>query len=157
LFNNLSTNKFSYTLSSPTLKTPASELNTSAHFLKLTSLLKSNLVSNYTFDNFSSPLNTLNIFNSHTTASKDLIVLRSESDLINLEDDSIIMDLFTNSLSDNSVNVFSTTTTTSALNISTSLKPLTVSTSSSQQTLSLSTTLLDKTFTRDLLSLLKIY
>jgi len=157
LFNNLSTNKFSYSLSNKLNVDDKLNTNTNIYLLKLTSILKSNLISNYAFDNFSIVNNTIPTLHSNITKSKDLIVLRSESDLINLEDDSIMMDLFTNSVSNSSVNIFSPNLTNISHLSSTSFKPLSSSNVSSNNQILTTNTVLNHTFTRDLLSLLKIY
>jgi hypothetical protein len=88
---------------------------------------------------------------------KDLILLRSETELINLEDDSIVTDLFTNTLSMNSVHIFSNNSVNQSLNFSTTLSPLTSTKANFSNPILLNTSKTEQIFNRDLASLLKIY
>jgi hypothetical protein len=108
-------------------------------------------------DNFTSSLLQSSSTVNQNSSFKDLVLLRSEADLVTLEDDSIILDLFTNSLTNNSVNVFSSTNLTTSQNFPTSFIPLVAEPkihSSSNLVVGLT---INDVFSRDLISLLKIY
>lgn len=108
-------------------------------------------------DNFTSSLLQSSSTLNQKTSFKDLVLLRSEADLVTLEDDSIILDLFTNSLTNNSVNVFSSTNLTTSQNFHTSFIPLVAESkihNSSNLVVGLT---INDVFSRDLISLLKIY
>ena len=120
-------------------------------------MLKSHTLVNYTLDNFPNDfLNSNNLLHA-PTSFKDVILLRSEAELVTLEDDSIILDLFTNSLINNSVNVFSSTTPISDLGFSTSLTPLTLQPTPVNKSQLVTNQTFNLVFSRDLISLLKIY
>ena len=157
LFNNLTTNSFSYPLSAREEFEVNPSVDSNPHFFKLTSILKSNSLVNYTMDNFTSSLSQSSSVLQQNTSFKDLVLLRSEADLVTLEDDSIILDLFTNSLTNNSVNVFSSTTLTTSQNFSTSFIPLVAESKNSTPSNLVSGLTINDVFSRDLISLLKIY
>ena len=157
LFNNLTTNSFNYPLAARESSHATQSINSSTHFYKLTSMLKSHTLVNYTLDNFPNDfLNSNNLLHA-PTSFKDVILLRSEAELVTLEDDSIILDLFTNSLINNSVNVFSPTTPISDLGFSTSLTPLTLQPTPVNKSQLVTNQTFNLVFSRDLISLLKIY
>ena len=108
-------------------------------------------------DNFTSYLSQSSSALQQNTSFKDLVLLRSEADLVTLEDDSIILDLFTNSLTNNSVNVFSSTNLNTPQNFSTSFNPLVAESKNFKPSNLVSGLTVNDVFSRDLISLLKIY
>ena len=157
LFNNLTTNSFNYPLSARESSHSTQSIDSSTHFYKLTSMLKSHTLVNYTLDNFTNDSLNSNNLPYTSTSFKDVILLRSEAELVTLEDDSIILDLFTNSLINNSVNVFSSTTSTNNPSFSTTLTPLTLQPTSVNKSKFVTNQTFNLVFSRDLISLLKIY
>tara|TARA_B100000795_G_scaffold269120_1_gene257626 strand:+ start:2096 stop:2458 length:363 start_codon:yes stop_codon:yes gene_type:complete len=120
-------------------------------------MLKSHTLVNYTLDNFTSDSLNSNNLSYASTSFKDVILLRSEAELVTLEDDSIILDLFTNSLTNNSVNVFSSTTSTNSVSFSTLITPLTLQPTPVIKSQLVANQTFNSVFSRDLISLLKIY
>jgi hypothetical protein len=120
-------------------------------------MLKSHSLVNYSLDNFTSEFSSSTNLPHTSTLFKDVILLRSEMELITLEDDSIILDLFTNSLTNNSVNVFSLTNPINSVSFSTSLTPLTLQSTPVTKSPLVLNQAFNSVFSRDLISLLKIY